>query len=114
VIPDSDTFMAMLKNPEQVISTILKDLNTSETNMLAFEKLESLFKEGKSVNTEKALIACAKSLRLMNGLNRRILMLLLVYVSGGDYTSDTAKVLLKMGRGTDALQEMFKQKMAGL
>lgn len=113
MIPDSETFMNMLRNPEQVVSAILKDLETSEKNMLAFAKLETLYEQGKEVNTEKILTASAKSLRHINELNRRILMLLLVYVSGDSYGSDTGKVLLKMGRGKEVLQEMFKRKMSG-
>lgn len=113
MIPDSETFMNMLKQPEQVVGAILKDLETSEKNMLAFEKLEALYKNGTKVDIEKVLIASTKSLRHINELNRRLLMLLLVYVSGDSYRSDTGKVLLKMGRGKEVLQEMFKQKMNG-
>lgn len=113
MIPNSDTFMSMLKNQEQVISTILKDLGTCDKNMQSFEKLESLYEQGKEVNTEKVLKACAKSLRHTNDVNRRLLMVLLVYVSGGSYSSDTSKVLMKMGRGKEALQEMFKRKVNG-
>ncbi len=105
--------MAMLKNKEQVLKVILRDLDTSAQNMQAFRKLEDMYERGDEVSTEKALKACAKSIRHMNDLNQRLLMLLLVYVSGNHYDSDVGSVLVKMGRGEDALREMFKRKMGG-
>lgn len=110
---NSDDFMKLLQNREQVISTILADMDACAKNAEAFAKLCELFEEGKEVSTEKALKACAKSLRHSNEVNRRALMLLLVYASGGNFQQDAAGVLIKLGRGGDALKEMFKQKMAG-
>ena len=113
MLPDSDAFMAMLKNKEQVIKMILSDLDSCDKNQGAFTKLEGLYAEGKEVNIDKAMAACAKALRHSNDVNRRLLMLLLVYTTGGDYGSDCAKTLSKLGRGQEALQEMMRQKMAG-
>ena len=73
----------------------------------------TLYKEGKIVNVDKALFACSKSLKHLNDVNQRLLMLIMVYVSGDNYQSDVAHALVKMGRGEEALQEMFKQKMSG-
>ena len=113
MLPDSDAFMGMLKNKEQVIKTILNDLQSCEKNQAAFVKLEQLYADGKKVDSDRALAACAKALRHSNDVNRRMLMLFLVYTSGGDYDSDCAKTLNKLGRGDEALQEMMRQKMAG-
>lgn len=108
---NNDIFMSMLKNKEEVLVSIIKDLDTCDKNMQAFEKLCSLFEQGKEVNTDKALTACAKSMRHMNDVNRRMLMVLMVYVSGNNYDGDTASVLVRMGRGQDAVREMFRRKM---
>ncbi|WP_429565652.1 hypothetical protein [Paraburkholderia sp. MM6662-R1] len=106
--------MSMLKDSERVIATILKDFETSSANMKAFEKLADLYRTNPDeVSTERALAACAKSLRHLNDVNRRMLLLLLVYASGGSYETDTAKVLIKLGRGEDALREMMRKKMGG-
>jgi hypothetical protein len=114
MLPDNELFMAMLKDREQVIATILKDFETSGANMKAFEKLAELYRTNPDeVSTERALAACAKSLRHLNDVNRRLLLLTLIYTSGGSYQTDTAKVLVKMGRGEDALREMMRQKMEG-
>ena len=113
MLPDSDAFMAMLKNKEQVITMIFKDLDSCDKNQAAFTKLENLYEDGKSVDIDKAMAACAKALRHSNDVNRRLLMLMLVYTAGGDYSADCAKTLSKLGHGKEALQEMLKQKMNG-
>jgi len=106
-------FMSMLKDKEKVIYELLKDFNTSDANMKAFQSLCELYDSGEQVNADKALKAAAKSLRHLNDVNRRLLLILLVYTSGGDFATDAAKVLVNLGHGEEALQEMFKQKMRG-
>ncbi len=108
---NDDMFMEMLKNKKRVVEVLLKDIGVCDKNAKAFLKLENLYLQGKEVNTEKAIKACAKSLRHSNDVNKRLLMLLLVYVSGNNYSGDTAAILNKMGRGQEAVRELFKQKM---
>ena len=110
---NDQAFMDMLKNKELVLKSIFNDIEVSQKNAESFAKLESLYKEGKEVNVNKALTACATSIRHSNEANTRMLMILLVYASGGNYNSDTATMLNKMGRGQEALQEMFNQKLKG-
>lgn len=113
MLQNSEMFMDMLKNKDKILSSILKDIDTSDKNMKSFEKLCALFEQGKEVNTEKALTACAKSIKHMNDMNRRMLIVLLVYTAGNNFSSDSASVLVKLGRGEEALREIFKSKMAG-
>lgn len=113
MIPDKDMFMQMLRQPEKVAEALLHDLSVCAQNKQAFDKLVSLYEEGKAVDTAKALKACAKSLSHSNEVNMRLLMLLLTYVSGRNFSTDAATVLVKMGRGEEALREMFRQKMGG-
>jgi len=113
VLPNDETFMSMLKNKEAVLTSILKDIEVSAANAKAFEQLEQLYKDGEPVSTDRALAACAKSLRHANQVNQRLLMIALVYASGGDFSADAGKVLVKMGRGEEALREMMRQKMEG-
>lgn len=105
--------MQMLRQPEKIAGSLLTDIATCSKNMEAFEKLVALYDEGKTVDPEKALKACAKSLRHSNEVNVRLLMILLTYVSGRTFSSDATTVLVKMGRGNDAMRELFKQKMRG-
>lgn len=110
---DDETFMQMLKDPEAVVRSIITDLDTCSQNIQAFDKLSDLLEQGTPIDTTKALKACARSLRHANSMNRRMLMVLLVYTSGRSFSSDAASVLVKLGRGQDALRELMRQKMQG-
>lgn len=113
MLPDPKLLLQMLTNREQVIQSILADLSITAQNLAAFEKLENLYAEGKSVDSGKVLRACAKSIHHTHQVNQRMLLLLLVYAAGDRCASDMAHLLAKMGRGEDALREMMRQKMSG-
>jgi len=106
-------FMDLLENKEQVIKVIFRDYDTTTKNKEAFDKLETLYAEGKEVSTDKVLRACSKSLQHLNEVNARLLLFALVYTSGDDFTTDVAKILNKLGRGQEALQAMMKAKLNG-
>jgi hypothetical protein len=42
-----------------------------------------------------------------------MLLLLMTYVQSSDFNSDVAQMLIKMGHGKEALQEMFAAKLRG-
>jgi hypothetical protein len=113
MIPDADSFLKLISNREQVIAAILADMDSCAKNAEAFAKLCELFDAGKEVSTEKALKAAAKSLRHSNEVNRRMMFLLLVYVSGSHFTGDAAGIMVKLGRGEEALKAVFDQKLKG-
>lgn len=107
-IPVPDDFLEMLKNKDKVLSMLLKDLNVCRQNEVAFTKLlDSL--DG-NADPAKVAKAFAKSNKHLNAMNARLSMILIAYCAGSGFDSDVAKTLLKMGRGQDALKEMFKGK----
>ena len=109
--PESEMFFQMLKNREQVIVGLVNDVNSCTKNMHAFEKLERLYETNPDgVSTWQALKACAKSLRHLNEVNRKLMMLLIPYVAGKLFTEESTNILLRTGRGEDALQEALRQK----
>ncbi|MGL4460016.1 MAG: hypothetical protein ACRCUB_16800 [Plesiomonas shigelloides] len=109
---DAKALLDMLKNKDLMAGQLMSDLDTCEKNMQAFEKLERLYAESpETVSATKAMAACAKSIRHLNEVNRRLIMLMVVYAAGDNFSSDSARLLMKMGRGDEALREMFRQKM---
>ncbi len=109
-LPDASMFLNMLKNKESVMSSILRDLEVSKKNMEGFAKLEECYSDGVAVSTDKVLKSAAKSLRHLNDVNMRILMLLVVYIGGDNYDSDAARVAMKMGAGDEAMKEFLNLK----
>lgn len=114
ILPGAKTFVDMIKNKEQVLKVIVEDLDVSSKNMQGFAKLEQLYHEGKDVNVDKVLRSAAKSLRHLNDVNTRVLLLLLIYIGGDNYTADSAKVAIKLGAGDEALREMMRSKFRGV
>lgn len=106
-------FLDMMKNKEQMLQMLLSDINACSDNAAAFSKLETLYANGRAVSQEHAMAAFAKSLRHTNETLKRTLITLTVYVAGDNFTSDSAKVAMKLGKGQEALQAMFAQKMGG-
>lgn len=114
---DPSVIMEMLKNPEQVIKTLIQDYDKCSKNREAMDKTLTKLRDNPSLFTEnpnnlvKLLEGQVVSNRALNDINTRLLLLLIVYSSGDSLTSDTAKVAVKLGQGEEALQEMFKRKM---
>lgn len=113
MIPDSQAFMDMLENKDRMLTSLFSDLETSGKNAESFKKLEALYRSGAQVNQEKALLACATSLRHANELNQRLVMILLVYAGSTTFSSDCSSILNKMGRGQEALRARFSDLLKG-
>lgn len=106
-----ELFLSMFKNKKQVLISIQKDFDVCKSNQDSFEKLATLLEDGKNVSNEKVLKSVSKSLRYLNELNSKLLLLLLIYVSGRSYDSDLTHMLAKLGEGEAAIKELFKRKM---
>jgi len=83
-----------LNGLEKFINNI-DDAEMSKENIR--QKLKTLMK------VEKEQISIIKQFLLIN----------LIYVSSDTFTTDAAKLTMKLGRGEEALQAMFKAKMSG-
>lgn len=108
---NKDDFMSLLKNKKAVIKMVVKDLDICRKNELAFSKMVDSLEEGKELDYKKVLLAFAKSSKHLNEVSSRLSILAMVYCSGGDFSSDVAKLLANMGHGQEALQELFNQKL---
>ena len=106
---------AFLTNREEVISALLKDIDTCQAQMDGCEKVLERWAEVQEnpANLEKQLQTSVKCVRRLSDVNRRLLMLLMVYVVGNQFHSDSAALMAKLGRGEEALKELFKQKLKG-
>ncbi|HHZ96999.1 MAG TPA: hypothetical protein EYN67_15930 [Flavobacteriales bacterium] len=108
-----EIFMDMLKDKESVILSLIKDFDTCEKNRQAIDILLQKQEDAKVIDITKVQKAYSKSIRHLNDVNMRLLLLLITYAQGDGFSSDTAGALIKFGQGKEALREMFKQKMQG-
>ena len=109
---DADFLLKMLKDKEQVFRTLVGDGNQA---MIIHGELDQTLKERfDDEDDPEVLKAWVKSLMKVNRRQAttltHLLTIMLVYVQSDTFTSDVGKALVKLGRGEEALQEMFKQK----
>lgn len=109
-----EVFMEMLKNKEQVVKSLAGAYEQSGRVETGMEKVvDSVLENPSEENLRKMINTTMKCVKRQAGIIKMLVMLNLVYVSGSNYSADVAAVLMKMGRGQEALREMFKQKMGG-
>jgi len=98
----------LLKDKKEVISFLLQ---TIESNAKMSTGLRSMMQKNVSndVKTQKLIeVVANQSIQI-----KHLSLLLLIYTQGSNFDSDTATMMMKMGRGEEALQQMFKNKMEG-
>jgi hypothetical protein len=94
-----------------------QDMATCNANAAALRKTQDVLTDnpqtilGSQANQLKVLQGMAKSNAHLNEMNQRLIMILTAYVSGSNFTSDNAHMMIGLGKGEDALREMFRQKM---
>jgi hypothetical protein len=97
----------MLKDKKDVIKFLLK---TIETNSKMTQGLRGLkTSQNEHFKTEKLLEVVANQGEQIKHMS----LLLLCYSQGCNFDSDIAIMMNKMGRGEEALKQMFKNKMDG-
>ena len=107
-------FMDMLKDKEQVIHSLASAYDQSDKIEAGFKTVaDSVLNNPSEENLRKMVNTTMKCTKTLASINKMLIMLNLVYVAGDNYTSDIGKVLVRLGRGEEALREMFKQKMKG-
>lgn len=88
-----------------LIETIMKSNDITE-NLRKYAGNEEISDKAKI----KALLEVTAN---QNVQISKLASLLLVYTSSDSFTSDVAKMAVKFGKGEEALQRMFKQKLRG-
>lgn len=106
---------AFLSKKEEVLQALLKDLDKCETIAAGCGRVLEDWDKVKDnpENAEKILMTSLKSTRTLCEINRRLLMVLMVYSMGDQFNSDAANLLIKLGHGKEAVHLMFKAKLRG-
>ena len=103
-----------MKEQGSVIETIAEAVNESTRIQKGLNKAkETVLNNPSEANLRKMLHTTMNSLEKQSKITTQLSLICLVYASGGNFKSDIAQSLLKLGHGQDALKEMFKQKMNG-
>jgi hypothetical protein len=118
-LPDKDKLaeqlLGFIKNKEVCFRQILDSMQQVET---IGRGMDTLIKglEGADpdkVDMPKVAIGLAKSMRKLAEHSSITSMLALVYVGGSNFDTDVATVMSKLGKGSEAMREIWKKKMGG-
>ena len=108
-----ELLMSFLKDKKQSIESIFDDIEKS----ISYSKGLKTFIENidsahmNEENTRQKFRTMMKVLNNQNTVIRKLLFVCLVYMQGSNFDVDVASALTKLGRGDEALREMYKSKM---
>ena len=109
-----DLLKGMLKRKRSVIETLAEALDESVRIQKGMSHAkEHVLKNPSAENISKMLNTTMSTLETQSKTINQLILINLVYASGGDFTGDVVQCLNKLGHGQEALKEMFKQKMEG-
>lgn len=104
----------MLKEKGSVIESIAESIEESIRIQNGLGKVkDSVINNPSEENLRKMLNTTMKSLETQSKTITQLSLILLVYASNSNFSSDLAMSLNKLGHGKEAIQEMFRQKMQG-
>lgn len=107
-------FMDMLKDKEKVVKSLADAYAQSEKIEIGFNGvINTVLTNPSDENLRKMVNTTMKCVKTMSGIIKMLIMLNLVYVGGDQYSTDVGKILIRLGRGKEALREIFKQKLKG-
>lgn len=110
----AEMLMTFLKDKEAVISNILKNLSQANTIRRGLDRLlEQLEDEGTELDFRQVSTVLVKSMKSLSASAEQNGVLALLYVGGTNFDVDSALMMGKIGRGKEALQQMWKKKMEG-
>lgn len=101
----------LLKDKKDVISALLKAIDSNEKMAEGLRKLAKSenSKVSESFKVEKLLeVVANQSIQI-----RQLSLINLIYAQSSSFDADVAKLMVKMGRGEEALKQMFKNKLDG-
>jgi|SRR5690606_16019123 len=113
----NDVFMDMLKDKAKIIAYLLEVIEKSSREKEGLSMLrESLVRENPNHSVENIARCLATTMKITAKQSEQVsnlALIALVAVQSSDFDSDVVSLLNKLGRGKEAIQQMFKNKLAG-
>lgn len=109
-----EVLMNMLKNPELTVAALSKSYAQAKTMEKGLEKAsQTVVLNPSPENLSKMVSTAMKCQRRQATIIQILIVICSVYASGSRMSGDLAEALNKMGRGDEAIREMFNQKIRG-
>lgn len=113
-----DFLMDILKDKTKLIKFLLDTIQESDREKEGMARMsDSLVRidqpNDSPANVAKCLATTMKITAKQSHAIQQLAIIALIGCQSSSFDTDVAHMLNKMGKGTDALQQMFKNKMAG-
>ena len=112
-----DILLETLKDKTKLITFLLETIQESQKEKEGLTKLsESLTRENPNLSAEnlaKCLATTMKVSAKQSHSIQNLAIISLIVCQSPDFDSDITKMMIKMGRGQEAVQQMWKNKMNG-
>jgi hypothetical protein len=113
---DPKQLIALISDKKAILKKIIEIIDRNHKQKEGCAKMrESISRREDPNHSQLNLIRCTEIALQVSEKNSQDLMelaqLLLVYTQSDNFTSDVAKMAMKLGAGEEALQAMFKEKM---
>lgn len=113
--PLSNLMMEFMKDKKTALSAMLEALDKTRSYSKGLNKFIDNIDDAdmSDENVKKKFKTLMKVVRDQNSMLLKLLLINVVYMQSNNFDADVAKVLMKMGHGQEALQQMLKNKMGG-
>lgn len=110
----TDILLNLLKDKATGIQYLLSVLDESARQREGMTKLQASLEHNTSPeNVAKCIQTTMKVCAKQADAIQNLAALMLVYMQSSSFDGDIARMLMKMGKGDEALRQMFKNKMEG-
>ena len=110
----TNLLMSFLKNKTKVAEGLSDAFEQAQSIETGMERLrEQIDQYGEDISVPATLSAMTKSMQRLAKTNKMLTMIVLVYAAGGGFSGDSATMLTRLGKGQEALRELWKQKING-
>lgn len=109
----ADHILYAMNNVAEMLAKLEKTLDTQATIRQGLDNFLAAIAEGKTRPDQIAgmLEAVVKVQKKQTEALGQLTSLMIVYLAGGNFTTDAVRMLRRLGRGEDALKQMFKDKL---
>lgn len=110
-----ELLMEMLKGKEHILKTILTDIQTCQKTSAGCSKVDDNWDtiSGNPEDLKKQLRTAIRTNKRLADILQRVIVLQVAYVAGSNFDTDLTMALQKVGKGDEAIRQMFKNKLKG-
>ena len=109
----ADLMLRAMRNKKETLHELFGIIQRQKKVNDGLENFVTAFADGKDRNDQlaKMLLTVVRIVQEQADALKHLSAIALVYTSGDGFTSDAAKAAVRLGQGSEAVKEMFRQKM---